>query len=140
VENNLFGAQIGCNGMYRIGCKCGFHLNSAVGLYGNDVDVHQYFTSPTNLVQYIGTGEDFDVYADKTDVAMIGELRLGASYQYSCHCSLYGGWRVIGVTGIALATEQAPATFISAGQLANYVNSNGSMILHGLQAGVQWNY
>jgi hypothetical protein len=140
TENNLFGAQIGCNGMYRIGCKWGLHVNSAVGLYGNDVDVRQYMESPTNNTRFIATGENFDVRAYKTDVAMLGELRLGASYQATCHCRLYGGWRAIGITGVALATDQAPNQFIDAAQLANYVNSNGSMILHGLQAGVEWNY
>jgi len=140
VENNLIGAQIGCNGMYRIGCKWGLHLNTLVGVYGNDIDVRQYFVSPTGDVRYIGTGENFDVTASKTDVAMLGELRVGASYQYSCRCRLYGGWRAIGVTGIALATDQTPNAFLSSAQMANYVNSNGSMILHGLQAGVEWNY
>jgi hypothetical protein len=140
VENNLLGAQIGCNGMYRIGCKWGLHLNTLVGVYANDIDVRQYMVSPTGQVRYIGTTENFDVMADKTDVAMLGELRLGASYQATCHCRLYGGWRAIGVTGVALATDQTPAAFLSAAQMSNYVNSNGSMILHGLQTGVEWNY
>ena len=140
VENNLLGAQIGCNGMYRIGCKWGVHVNTLVGVYANDIDVRQYMNSPTGLVRYIGTTENFDANADKTDVAMLGELRVGASYAYSCHCRLYGGWRAIGITGVGLATDQTPNAFLSAAQMANYVNSNGSMILHGLQAGVEWNY
>jgi hypothetical protein len=78
--------------------------------------------------------------ANKTDVAMIGELRLGASYQCTCHCRLFAGYRAIGVTGIALATDQTPNQFLDATQMANYVNSNGSMILHGVQTGVEWNY
>jgi hypothetical protein len=116
------------------------HLNTLVGVYANDIDVRQYMASPTGLVRYIGTTEDFDVMADKTDVAMLGELRVGASYAATCHCRLYGGWRAIGITGVGLATDQTPNAFLSAAQLANYVNSNGSMILHGLQAGVEWNY
>jgi hypothetical protein len=140
VENNLFGGQIGCNGMYRIGCKWGLHLNSAFGLYGNDIDVRQYFRSPTNDVIYTVTGEDFDVRAYKTDVSMLGELRLGVSYQCTCKCRVYGGWRAIGITGLALATEQTPVAFTSASQMSQYVNSNGSMIIHGLQTGVEFNY
>ncbi|MBX3425780.1 MAG: BBP7 family outer membrane beta-barrel protein [Pirellulales bacterium] len=140
TTNDLYGFQIGSNGMYRIGCKWGIHLGSAFGLYGNDIDVRQYFDSPTGQVRFIQSGDNFDVYASKTDVSMIGELRLGASYQYSCNCRLYGGWRAIGVTGIALATDQIPVAFIDAAQMNNYVNSNGSLILHGLQAGVEWNY
>ncbi len=141
VENNLIGAQIGCNGMYRIGCKWGLHVSTAVGVYGDDVNVRQYFQSPTGLVRYTGDPTNsFDVNADKTDVSMVGELRLGASYQATCHCRVYGGWRAIGITGIALATDQTPNAFLSAAQMGGYVNSNGSMILHGLQAGVEWNY
>ncbi len=139
TENRLVGAQLGCNGMYRIGCKWGLHVNTLVGLYGNDIDVEQYFQSPTGMVTYT-TGEDFDVNASKTDVAMLGELRLGASYQATCHCRVYGGWRAMGLTGVALATNQAPVAFLNAQQMSNYVNSNGSMILHGLQTGVEWNY
>lgn len=139
VENNLIGAQIGCNGMYRIGCRWGLHLNTLVGVYANDINTRQYFSS-TGDVRFIGTGEDFDVMADKTDVAMLGELRIGASYQATCHWRLYGGWRAIGVTGIALATDQSPNAFLSAAQMNNYVNSNGSLILHGLQTGVEFNY
>jgi hypothetical protein len=140
AENDLIGFQLGCNGMYRIGCRWGVHMNTLVGLYGNDIDVHQYMVSPTGLVRYTATTESFDAHASKTDVAMIGEFRLGASYQMSPRVRLYGGWRAIGISGIALATDQAPNQFLSAAQGASYVNSNGSMILHGLQTGVEWNY
>jgi hypothetical protein len=139
TENRLVGFQLGCNGMYRIGCKWGLHMNTLVGVYGNDIDVEQYFQSPTGMVTYT-TGEEFDVNASKTDVAMLGELRLGASYQATCHCRVYGGWRAMGITGVALATNQTPVAFLDATQMSNYVNSNGSMILHGLQTGVEWNY
>jgi hypothetical protein len=71
---------------------------------------------------------------------MLGELRLGMSYQATCCCRIYGGWRAIGVTGIALATNQSPTQFLDSWQMSNYVNSNGSMILHGLQTGIEWNY
>ena len=140
TENKLIGAQLGCNGMYRIGCKWGLHMNTVVGLYGNDIDVRQYFNNPVGGQVYYTTGEVFDVNASKTDVAMLGEVRLGMSYQATCRCRVYGGWRAIGVSGIALAGDQTPNAFLNAAQLSNYVNSNGSMILHGLQTGVEWNY
>jgi hypothetical protein len=140
VDNNYIGPQIGANGMYRIGCKWGLHLGSAVGVYANDIDVHQYLQSPNNNHRFIGTGENFDAHASKTDVAMIGELRLGASYQATCHLRVYGGWRVLGVTGFAQASDQMPGAFNDAAQLNSYVNSNGSLILHGLQTGLEWNY
>jgi hypothetical protein len=140
TENKLIGFQLGCNGMYRIGCKWGLHMNTLVGLYGNDIDVNQYFQNPAGGMVRYSNGEEFDVMASKTDVAMLGEMRLGASYQATCRCRVYGGWRAIGVSGLALAGEQTPNAFLNAAQMSNYVNSNGSMILHGLQTGVEWNY
>jgi len=140
VENKLVGFQLGSNAMYRIGCKWGVHMNTLVGLYGNDIDTHQYFQSSTGMVRYASSGDVFDANASKTDVAMLGELRLGASYQMTCNCRLYGGWRAMGLTGVALATNQNPNQWLTAGQGSSYVNSSGSMILHGLQTGVEWNY
>ena len=140
TENKLVGFQLGSNAMYRIGCKWGLHMNTLVGLYGNDIETHQYFNSTTGMVRYASDGMPFDANASKTDVAMLGELRLGASYQATCHCRLYGGWRAMGLTGLALATNQAPNQWLTSGQGSSYVNSNSSMILHGLQAGVEWNY
>jgi hypothetical protein len=140
VENKLVGFQFGSNAMYRIGCKWGVHMNTLVGLYGNDIDTHQYFNSSTGMVRYASSGDVFDANASKTDVAMLGELRVGASYQATCHCRIYGGWRAMGLTGVALATNQNPNQWLTAGQGTSYVNSGGSMILHGLQTGVEWNY
>ncbi|MBA3483664.1 MAG: hypothetical protein H0T51_17790 [Pirellulales bacterium] len=140
TENKLIGAQLGCNGMYRIGCKWGLHMNTLVGVYGNDIDVEQYFYSSGGQVTYAGSGENFDVNASKTDVAMLGEVRVGASYQATCRCRLYGGWRAMGISGLALAADQTPNAFLNSAQMSDYVNSNGSMILHGLQTGVEWNY
>jgi hypothetical protein len=140
AENKLLGFQLGSNAMYRIGCKWGLHANTLVGLYGNDIDTHQYFNSTTGMVRYVSSGDAFDAHASKTDVAMLGELRVGASYQATCRCRIYGGWRAMGLTGVALATNQAPNQWLTAGQGASYVNSSGSMILHGLQTGVEWNY
>lgn len=140
TENRLLGFQLGSNAMYRVGCKWGLHMNTLVGLYGNDISTNQYFNSTTGMVRYTSSGDGFMPNADKTDVSMIGELRLGASYQMTCHCRLYGGWRAMGITGLALATNQAPNQWLTSGQGSSYVNSGDSLILHGLQTGVEWNY
>jgi len=139
ADNNLLGFQIGCNGIYRFGCtgRC----NSSLGLYGNRINVSQRMDVPTGgaLRFANGTNANFDVESSKNDVAMLGELRLGSSYQVGSNWRLYGGWRVIGVTGIALSTNQIPTAFITPGQVGT-IASNGSMLLHGLQVGTEWTY
>ena len=142
VTNDLYGFQLGGRGHYRLGSagRWGLHLATNVGIYGNDIEVWQRMDSPTGSVRFIQTAENFNVRASKTDVSMIGEIRAGLSYLFSDDCRFYAGWRAVGITGVALANDQAPAAFIDAAQLASYVNSSGSLIVHGLQTGFEWNY
>jgi len=143
TDNNLVGVQAGCNGVYHLGCRgrWALHGTTVLGIYGNHIRVRQYMNAPAGgVVRYAnGTNENFSVDTTKDEFSMIGEFRLGASYQATCHCRLYSGWRVIGVSGVALAANQIPTSFITPSQL-NYIGTNGSYILHGLQAGVEWNY
>ncbi len=142
VDNKLYGFQLGFNGLYRIGGggRWSLHCSSSVGVYGNQINVRQWMASPTGAVRFAnGANGNFDVNSSKDDVAMIGELRLGGSYQYSSNWRFYGGWRAVGVTGVALATAQIPTAFITPGQVGA-VASDGSLILHGLQTGVEFTY
>jgi L-2,4-diaminobutyrate decarboxylase len=73
-----------------------------------------------------------DVATDSNDFSVVGEIRLGLDWQF-CNCwSVNMGYRVVGISGIALATNQVPVDFISsivnqpssfyeAGQLPNVV-------------------
>ena len=89
--------------------------------------------------------KNFDVIASKDDVAFLGELRLGGAYTLRHNSGgrpiwrLYGGYRAVALTGVALPTNQIPADFSDVVGVAN-IKSNGSMILHGLQAGVELAY
>ncbi len=143
IDNDLYGVQMGCNGVYHLGCTGRFAVqcSSAVGVYGNHIEVSQRMDAPTGgVVRYAnGTQANFNSQTDKDDVAIIAELRLGSSYQVNNNWRVYSGWRVLGLSGVALATDQIPTAFITPGQVGN-IASSGSMILHGLQAGVEYNY
>ena len=141
TKNNLVGPQIGANGMYRVGCKWGLHLNSAVGIFGNGISTRQYFDLPTGgVVRDISDQVNFDSRGKRTEFSTVAELRAGVSYQATCRMRLYGGWWVIGVTGYADAVNQSPSAFIDNPQITNYVNSHNSLVLQGLQTGLEWNY
>jgi len=144
ADNQLVGFQLGCNGIYRLGCQGRWALQygTSFGVYGNRMEVSQRFDLPTSGVatRYSGgTQANFDVNSSKTDVAFLGELRAGGSYQYSCNWRLYGGWRALAASGVALTTGQIPNSFITPAQVG-YINSSGSLFLHGLQAGVECTY
>jgi hypothetical protein len=135
LENQLYGLQIGSKAACRFG-RCGrwgVHCDTSVGVFGNSISSHQWMTG----ARYAGgANEDFDVSTSKDEISFLGEMRVGASYQYSCNWRLYGGWRVIGISGVATATDQITSTPATTG----WIDSSGSLILHGLQAGVSCSY
>jgi len=144
AKNQLYGFQLGCNGIYRLGCRGRWALQygSSFGIYGNRMNVSQRMDIPTTGIatRYVnGTQSNFNVNSSKDDVAFLGELRVGGSYQYSKNWRLYGGWRALAVSGVALTSSQIPTAFITPSLVGN-INSDGSLILHGLQTGVEFTY
>lgn len=138
TDNTLYGFQIGGNGIYRFGSsgRLSMHCNSTVGLYGNHIEVSQRM----NGARFAnGANAAFLVESEKDDVSVIGEMRLGVSYQGHPNWRIYGGWRVIGMTGLALSTDQIPTAFVTPNQVGT-IASNGSMLLHGLQSGIEFTY
>ncbi len=143
AENHLIGFQIGANGAYYMGCCGRFALQCGTnaGIYANHIEVRQWMDAPIGggPVTVNPTGETFSSSSDTDEVAFLGELRLGASYQCTCNCRLYAGYRALGVTGVALTADQVPGAFTSLGQIG-FINCNGSLFLHGLQSGIEFCY
>lgn len=135
TDNTLYGAQIGGNGSYRVGSgRLSLHCDTAVGLYGNHMSATQRMTGATFVVG----GTPMLVENEEDDISVVGEMRVGASYQCHNNWRLYGGWRVVGLTGVARATDQIPSQFITPGQIG--IATDGSMLVHGLQTGMEFSY
>ena len=79
-------------------------------------------------------GQSYRVRSTHTGMAFLGQVDLGARYQVSKCWSLNGGYRVVGVSGLANAVDQIPSSFGNL-QGASYLNNNGSQILHGAYVG-----
>ena len=142
VDSQMAGAQLGCNAIYRCGCsgRWALHCNSVVGVFGNHTEVWNRMDAPVaggNVT--LQNGDNFNLRYEDDDVAVLGELRAGASYQYSCNWRLFGGYRLIGMSGMALAFDQISDQNISAAQ-TSYVDSDGSIFIHGLQGGIECTY
>ena len=141
VDNHLVGAQFGMNGIYRLGStgRWALNLNSVVGVYGNHMEVWNRMDAPTAGVVTNADGSTYNYRYEDDDIALIGELRAGASYQYSCNWRLFGGYRAVGISGVALAFDQISQQSATAAQV-QYVDSDGSIFTHGLQGGVEFTY
>lgn len=141
VDNDLVGFQLGCSMNCLVGCKWSLFADTNFGIYGNDIDVYQrVYNNGPGSVTFASTGADAVVRSSKQDVAFLGEARLGVGYQVSCHCRATLAWRVLGATGVALATDQIPDAGWTNPNAVGYIHSNGSLVLHGLQAGVECKY
>lgn len=142
VENNLVGLQLGGNINYCICGKWKLVGGTRFGIYGNSINHRQQIYGLAghafaNTGSYVN--QDYDIQTTKTDVAFLGQLDLGFEYCVSCCWSLGFGYRVVSVTGVALAPNQIPYDYADYAE-AGYIDSNSSLILHGAYARLQYNF
>jgi hypothetical protein len=140
VENHLVGAQAGWTMNYCVACKWNFFCNSNFGLYNNHINHYQrMFTGGDGTIRFAGSGETFSVRSDKDDIAFLGELRLGGSYDVTCHWRAVAAYRAVAVAGIATATDQIPEEFTNR-EYVQMIDSDNSLIVHGFQVGAECRY
>ena len=131
-ENNLVGFQVGARGDYYCTDDVSLFLAPKLGVYGNEIN------SRSRL--YTGSGiSAFDIESNEDDFSFLAQVDLGASYQFAPHWRLFGGYRAIAVSGIALADNQFPAFIAAADEFAD-IDTNGDLILHGAFLGLELNY
>jgi len=127
VRNSLIGWQVGARGHLYLGQRLRLYATPRVGLFANQISQHQ------ELCMVI------DLRSTKTDVAVLGQLELGASYQIFNCCSVFAGYRVMGIAGVANADDNIARDFNSQPDMAE-INSSGSIILHGVNTGIQFQF
>ena len=138
VDNQLVGFQLGANMNWAIACKWDLFCDSMMGIYNNRIETYQRVYGGGGDVYFNG-GMPAAVRAKKDDIAFMGELRTGIGYQVTGNFRLTAAYRVMAVTGVALAVEQIPDNWSNEAHVA-WVDSNDSLILHGLQLGGEFKY
>jgi len=140
VENNLIGPQLGWTMNYCVGCKWNFFWNSTFGVFDNHMEQYQrMFSGGDGTVRFVNGGDEFMVESDKDDIAFLGELRLGGSYDISCNWRAVAAYRAVAISGVANSTDQIPDDFGSRGQVA-IIDSDNQIIVHGIQVGAECRY
>jgi hypothetical protein len=140
VENNLYGVQIGGRADWRVHHCWRVFAGTKVGVFYNDIDFGaRLYRGDGALATFATTGNTFDLRAGKDDVSMMGQIDLGLAWDFTRHWSANIGYRAVGITGLALADDQIPA-FLAAEADWTDIDSNGSMILHGAFAGLEFRY
>ncbi|MCA9229977.1 MAG: BBP7 family outer membrane beta-barrel protein [Planctomycetales bacterium] len=141
IENNLLGVQLGCQLERQCGCQATFFIAPKFGIYNNRIE--QRFdlrrgdgvaAMPSAASGVIGT---YPVNSSRDVVSFLTEVNLGYSYQPNCHWSLFGGYRVMAMTGMGLADSQIPQYIIDIPEIAD-IDYQDALVLHGAFFGVAY--
>jgi hypothetical protein len=72
-------------------------------------------------------------------LSTLGELDLGIGRRINNAWTVRGGYRLIGLTGIATATDHLAREYSSV-VASSYVDANDSILLHGGYVGMEFNW
>jgi hypothetical protein len=129
TNNHLYGFQLGVDSTLFERNNLRINSVTKAGVFGNADSQSSSFSDPA------GYG-DFAASANSSHASFLGEISLEGSYQITKHAALRGGYQVMWIEGVALATRQIPATDLGTGAAA--VNSTGGVFYHGATAGVEF--
>ncbi len=140
MENNLVGLQLGANMNYCVAARWNVFWDTNFGLYNNYITHDQRLYNGLGLpVTFTQDGREATVNSDKNDVAFLGEMRIGGGYLFSNNWRGTIAYRAIGISGVALAPDQIKPEYSNWADTAR-INADGSIIIHGVQAGIECNF
>ncbi|NIL96289.1 MAG: BBP7 family outer membrane beta-barrel protein [Planctomycetales bacterium] len=141
VENHLIGAQIGALIDYHLTHCWTIYARPKVGLYGNHInqDFRVRRGDDLEVGQNTITGEWYPVASNKNDISFLAEIDLGVRWDFSSNWSAFAAYRAIAVTGVALSDEQIPHYLADIAGVRD-IDSGSSLIVHGVVAGLQFQF
>ena len=143
ASNTLLGFQMGGRKELCLSQRLRLHLAGKAGVFNNYIRHRQSLQNGTGTYGQINSGpyngQDYNYASTKNDLAVMGELDLGMSWQFQNCWRLRTGYRVVGFSGVALAPDQIPSNFQDAADIQR-IDSNGSLILHGFYTGAEFSF
>jgi hypothetical protein len=139
VTNNLFGFQLGFNAEYRFARCWRAFVAPKIGIYDNymdlDYDIHvgnDHGIQPDYAQQY-------PVHSHRHGFSVLGQIDAGIAWQFAPRWEAKIGYRLIAVSGAALAESQVPFYGNDTPAVAD-IDRNGDLILHGAFVGLTWTF
>ena len=137
VNNDLVGFQLGARNELCLTNRVRGYFGVLSGIYNNRIQTNQQFFDANGAGAVLADGRDYNFSDQKDDVAFLSELNAGFTYQIGQRMRARLGYRAIGVAGVALAADQIPVDFNRTDRVQR-ANSNGSLLLHGAVAGMEF--
>ncbi|MEM9646539.1 MAG: hypothetical protein AAF989_16220, partial [Planctomycetota bacterium] len=107
---------------------------------GNNVEANRRVgTVDLTAYRFGATSDVADTSYEDTVMSTLGEFDLGLGVRCSNAWTIRGGYRVLGVSGIATGFDQMAQDFGSAA-FPGYVHASDSLVLHGAYIGADFNF
>jgi hypothetical protein len=132
VTNSLGGFQFGSRFDYFVRPRVRLYVQPMVAFLGNHVTQREHLYSGDGL-------QGFDVFASRTTFSTLGQIDVGAGYQFTPRFSAYAAYRLMGFTRMALADNQVPH-YLADQDSMRQIKTNGDLILHGVMIGGMYNF
>jgi hypothetical protein len=132
--NNLYGAQMGAD--MRLWNRGGAWRVNGIGKAGVFYNAASYQRSSAGFVT--AEGADFplgSVAATADQTSFFGEVGLNSTYWITNWLAWRAGYTVLWASGVAVAAEQLPLNNFGDGTAT--INTNGSVLLHGVTTGIE---
>jgi len=143
TENDLYGFQLGADAERRLGfSRWSATWGAKAGVFANDAEARSFIGGAAGTATVNNgpnVGREWDIRSNDSEVAFLGELQAGLGYQLSPRWRLLGQYRVVGISGVALPTNQ---TFLDLRGLQDVelISTDGSLFLHGATFGAEMRY
>ncbi len=139
VTNNLLGLQFGFDAAY---CLCNgvrFFIKPEVGLYDNFMSSNFQCNTGNGIPGHTDDYGCFPACGTKNGLAFLTQVDVGVDWQMSRCWSARVGYRVVAITGLALADSQFPQ-YINDIPSIQDVQHTDSLLLHGAFVGITYNF
>jgi hypothetical protein len=130
-QNHLYGGQVGG--------KFSFFDGNSPWLFDVTGKAGAYGTASENAFDLRpNTGGSFPGGANAVDSSFVGELDFKLGYRLTEHISVYGGYQLLWIDTVALASDQAANATRDFAQ--NVISPNQDIFYHGAQCGVEFGW
>ncbi len=143
AQNDLFGYQIGGRWNYCLTNRVNLGMGARFGAYANSVEVRQRVGNNAMPSRYETADPALSRHVNMRDrgtvLSGLGEIDLGAGFRLSDCWTIRGGYRVLGVSGVATSVGMIKHEMFRENLSARH-EANNSVLLHGAFIGSEFNW
>lgn len=144
VTNDLWGGQVGLFGAWYAHPCVRFFAGSKFGVFNNhmdaEYDIRQWNGLGARTIDTTGAVvSGYPARAVRNDIALLAQLDVGVDWVFAANWSARFGYRLVGVSGVALSDQQIPFNLHELGN-ATQIHHTGDLVLHGAFCGINWNF